>query len=322
MLGRTGSEAAGSLRRRRRSRSRRLLAACGRPTASGWATQAYGEGRYAEALAEYRVLAEGKPRTRGSGPRPGAAALHAGELRESAGRLPPPGGRRSRPGPRRRPKGWKAWPARPSGPGNADVLQRGGDGSAGDRARRGPPAALRRWSWPRVPTPSTAELVALAAAAPSPRPATRRRSIRCSRCYARALRRRPAAARRCCSYRAVLRRSQDSAMRAPARQRRCRVRLHARQRAPTRRAGSRMPRSGSPRPRGSIRSRRSGAARWSRYAEARLGQGDTLAAVLALPGRVRRQHGRLDGSQAAAGRLGRLGIHCRRSGDTAGSGVR
>jgi hypothetical protein len=45
--------------------------------------EAYGRGRYPEALADYRVLSRGKPSAT-VWAKLGAAALHAGELRESA----------------------------------------------------------------------------------------------------------------------------------------------------------------------------------------------------------------------------------------------
>jgi hypothetical protein len=60
-----------------------LLAACGRPDHERAADTAYGAGRYADALAEYRAVSKGKPRAR-VWAKLGAAALHAGELRESA----------------------------------------------------------------------------------------------------------------------------------------------------------------------------------------------------------------------------------------------
>ena len=60
-----------------------LLAACGRTDRERVGDQAYSEGRYPDALAEYRVLAKGKPRAR-LWAKLGAAAFHAGELRESA----------------------------------------------------------------------------------------------------------------------------------------------------------------------------------------------------------------------------------------------
>ena len=61
-----------------------LVAGCGaRGDRERRGDRAYGEARYPEALAEYRTVAKGKPEA-ALWAKLGAAALHAGELRESA----------------------------------------------------------------------------------------------------------------------------------------------------------------------------------------------------------------------------------------------
>ena len=139
--------------------------------------RAYGEGRYAEALAEYRALPPGQARRRASGPRLGAAALHAGELRESAGCLPAACRRRPDPGATEAAEGLEAWPARPSVPATRDVLREVVTGlqaiapGARHRALRAHPGAAARCR-----TPPSWWRCCPARSRPRRR---RRRSIRC-----------------------------------------------------------------------------------------------------------------------------------------------
>ena len=291
-----------------------LVAGCGRADRERLGDGAYSEGRYPEALAEYRVLAKGKPRAR-LWAKLGAAALHAGELRESADaylRLAGDDPTRAD----EAAEGLESVARAAERAGNADVLREvvtGLQAMAPTRTTTAYALILAQRA-----AADTAELVALLpgalAAARAPETVDSLLTL-----YGRALEATAGCGQALLVYRAVLRRTQDSAMRAPAR-------LGASRCAYT--LGSRADSSG----------RAEDAALWFaeaarvdsttptgrrallRYAETRLGQGDTLAAVLAFQA-VAAGNTRDSMGEAAAGRLAALGFTSS-TGDTAGTGVR
>ena len=291
-----------------------LAAGCGRVDRERAGDLAYGEGRYADALAEYRALAKGKPRAR-VWAKLGAAALHAAELRESAEAYM----RLAGDDPTRvdeAAEGLEGVARAAERAGNTDVLREvvtGLQATAPTRATTAYALVLAQ-----RPDADTAELVALLpgalAAASAPETVDSLLTL-----YARALEATAGCGQALLQYRAVLRRSQDSAVRAPARRgaAECAYTLGVRADSARRAEDAALwfaeaARVDSTTPTG----RRA----LMRYADVRLGQGDTLAAVLAFQAVA--AGATVDSmGQAAAGRLAGLGFTSS-SGDTAGPGAR
>jgi len=291
-----------------------LAMGCARPDREQVGDLAYGEGRYADALAEYRALAKGKPRPR-VWAKLGAAALHAGELRESA-------------------EAYLRLAA--EDPTRADEAAEGLEGVARAAERAGSTDVLREvvtGLQATAPTRATSayalvlaqrpdvdmtELVALlpAALAAAGAPETVDSLLTL---YARALQATAGCGQALLQYRAVLRRSQDSGLRAPARRGAadCAYSLGLRADS-TRRSEeaalwfAEAARVDSTTPTG----RRA----LVRYGDTRLAQGDTLAAVLAFQA-VAAGNTVDSMGQVASGRLSALGFTSS-AGDTAGPGVR
>lgn len=291
-----------------------LAAGCGQTDRERLGDQAYGEGRYPAALAEYRVLTKGKPRAR-LWAKLGAAAFHAGELRESADaylRLAGDDPTRAE----EAAEGLEGVARAAERSGNADVLQEVVTGLQAMAPMRTTTAYALILA--QRPEADTTELVALLpaalAAASTPESVDSLLTL-----YARALESTAGCGQALLQYRAVLRRSRDSVLRAPARRgaAECAYRLGARADSGGRVEDAALwfaesARIDSTTPTG----RRS----LVRYAETRLGQGDTLAAVLALQAVTTGTTVDSMGA-AAAGRLAALGFTSS-SGDSAGSGVR
>jgi hypothetical protein len=291
-----------------------LAAGCGRVDRERAGDLAYGEGRYADALAEYRALAKGKPRAR-VWAKLGAAALHAAELRESAEAYM----RLAGDDPTRADEaaeGLESVARAAERAGNTDVLREvvtGLQATAPTRATTAYALVLAQ-----RPDADTAELVALLpgalAAASAPETVDSLLTL-----YARALEATAGCGQALLQYRAVLRRSQDSAVRAPARRgaAECAYTLGVRADSARRAEDAALwfaeaARVDSTTPTG----RRA----LVRYADVRLAQGDTLAAVLAFQAVA--AGATVDSmGQAAAGRLAGLGFTSS-SGDTAGPGAR
>jgi tetratricopeptide (TPR) repeat protein len=238
--------------------------------------RAYGEGRYPDALAEYRSAAKGKHRP-ALWAKLGAAALHAGELRESADAyLRLAGDDLTRAD--EAAEGLEGVARVAERAGNTDVLLEVVSSLEGLVPGRA--AARYALVLAQRPDPDTADLVALLpgalAAATAPETVDSLLTL-----YGRALEVTAGCGQALLQYRAVLRRSHDSTMRAPARRGAadCAYAL-----------GTRADSAGRP----------EDAALWFaesarvdsttptgrrallRYAEARLTQGDTLAAALAF----------------------------------------
>ena len=189
-----------------------LALGCGRPDREQAGDLAYGEGRYGDALAEYREVAKGKPRPR-VWAKLGAAALHTGELRESAEaylRLAADDPTRAD----EAAEGLEGVARAAERAGNTDVLREvvtGLQATAPTRATT--PYALVLAQRPDV---DTTELVALlpAALAAAAAPETVDSLLTL---YARALQATAGCGQALLQYRAILRRSQDSTLRVPAR---------------------------------------------------------------------------------------------------------
>jgi tetratricopeptide (TPR) repeat protein len=291
-----------------------LIAGCGRPDHERAADAAYGAGRYLDALAEYREVAKGRPRAR-VWAKLGAAALHAGELRESAEaflRLATDDPTRAE----EAAEGLESVARAAERAGNDDVLREvvtGLQAVAPGRTTTTYALVLAQ----RAGT-DTAELVALLPSALAAASAPETVDSLLTR-YARALEATAGCGQALLVYRAVLRRAQDSALRAPARRGAgdCAYALGVRADSAGRVDDAALwfaeaARVDSTTPTG----RRA----LLRYADTRLGQGDTLAAVLALQAVA--TAGNADSMrQAAAGRLTALGFTSS-AGDSVGSGVR
>jgi len=291
-----------------------LAMGCARPDREQVGDLAYGEGRYADALAEYRALAKGKPRPR-VWAKLGAASLFSGELRESAEaylRLAAEDPTRAD----EAAEGLEGVARAAERAGNTDVLREvvtGLQATAPTRATSAYALVLAQ-----RPDVDTTELVALlpAALAAAGAPETVDSLLTL---YARALQATAGCGQALLQYRAVLRRSQDSALRAPARRGAadCAYSLGLRADS-TRRSEeaalwfAEAARVDSTTPTG----RRA----LVRYGDTRLAQGDTLAAVLAFQA-VAAGNTVDSMGQVASGRLSALGFTSS-AGDTAGPGVR
>lgn len=276
--------------------------------------RAYGDARYPEALAEYRASAKARP-TAAVWAKLGAAALHAGELRESAdaylrlaGEDPTRSGEAA--------EGLEGVARAAERAGNPDVLREivtALQGMAPDRAT-GRYALLLAASPDADSTDLVAILPGALAAASAPETVDSLLTL-----YGRALQATEGCGQALLQFRAVLRRSQDSAMRAPARRgvADCAYLLGARADsgghlevaalwfAESARMDSTTP---------------TGRRALLRYGGTRLTQGDTLAAALAF--QTVASGGTADSmGEAAAGRLAALGLS-RPAGDSAGNGDR
>jgi tetratricopeptide (TPR) repeat protein len=253
------------------------LAACGGATDhERLGDRAYGEARYDDAVAEYLAAVRGRPDAVRYA-KLGAAALHAGQLRQSVEAYV----RMAGDDPTRRAEaaeGLEAVARLAERDGNVDVLQ---DVVAGLRAVD-PDRSTGRYALALVhrPDADTEDLVALlpAALAAATAPETVDSLLLL---YGRALQATAGCGQALLQYRAVLRRSQDSLTRAPARQGVADCAYALGERADT--AGrsqeaalwfAESARIDSTTPTG----RRA----LLRYGAARLAQGDTLAAALAF----------------------------------------
>ena len=278
------------------------------------ADRAYAEGRYPDALAEYRALAKGKPDA-SLWARLGAAALHAGELRESAEaylRLAGDDPKRAD----EAAEGLEAVARAAERTGNTAVLLEVVTGlQAMDPGR-----ATGRYALvlAQRPDPDTTELVALLpsalAAANAPETVDSLLTL-----YGRALEATAGCGQALLQYRAVLRRSQDSAIRAPARRRAadCAYTLGARADSAGRVDDAALWFAESARVDSTTPT---GRRALLRYADARLTQGDTLAAALAFQAVA--SGGTVDSMGEAAGsRLAALGL-TNTPGDSARTGER
>jgi tetratricopeptide (TPR) repeat protein len=276
--------------------------------------RAYAEGRYADALGEYRSVAKGKHRAT-LWAKLGAAALHAGELRESADAyLRLAGDDLTRAD--EAAEGLEGVARAAERSGNTDVLQEvvaNLEGMAPGRA-----AARYALVLAQRPDPDTTELVALLpaalAAATAPEAVDSLLTL-----YGRALEATAGCGQALLQYRAVLRRSHDSAMRAPARRGAadCAYALGTRADSAGRVEDAALWFAESARVDSTTPTGRRALVR---YAEARLTQGDTLAAALAFQAVASGGAGDSMGT-AAAGRLAALGLTIS-PGDSAGTDER
>jgi tetratricopeptide (TPR) repeat protein len=263
--------------------------------------RAYGEARYPDALAEYRSVAKGKHRA-ALWAKLGAAALHAGELRESADaylRLAGDDVTRAD----EAAEGLEGVARAAERAGNTDVLLdvvTSLEGMAPGRA-----AARYALVLAQRPDPDTTELVALLpgalAAAPAPETVDSLLTL-----YGRALEATAGCGQALLQYRAVLRRSHDSTMRAPASRGAadCAYALGARADSAGRLEDAALWFAESARVDSTTST---GRRALLRYAETRLAQGDTLAAALAF--QTVASGGAVDSmGTTAAGRLAALGL--------------
>lgn len=290
------------------------LAACGTSDREQLGDRAYGQGRYADALKAYRPLLKGNPEPNLYA-KVGAAALHAGELREAAEAYLKLAGE----DPMRATEaaeGLESVARAAERSGNLDVLR---EVVAGLQAV-GPDRPTGRYALvlSHQPGVDTTDLVALlpAALASATAPETVDSLLTL---YGTALESTAGCGQALLQFRAVLRRSQDSAARAPARRGVAECAYTLGQRAES--AGhvddavlwyAESARVDSATPTG----RRA----LLRYGAGRLTQGDTLAAALAFQALT--SAGTTDSmGQAAAARLNALGLFPS-AGDTARSGVR
>jgi tetratricopeptide (TPR) repeat protein len=306
--------------RRRLARLAGLAVAAGLGTACGGRTdhermgdRAYGEARYADAAAEYQAAVKDRPGA-ARWAKLGAAALHSGELRESAEAYL----RLAEDDPTRRAEaaeGLEGVARAAERQGNTDVLQEVVTGLQALAPERG----TGRYALRLVQRPGadTADLVALLpsalAAAGAPETVDSLLTV-----YGRALQVTAGCGQALLVFRSVLRRSQDSGTRAPARQGAADCAYTLGERADS--AGrlqdavlwfAEAARVDSTTPIGRLA--------LLRYGTGRLRQGDTLAAALAFQTVV--SGGTTDSTgHAAAGRLTALGMLP--AGDSAHSGER
>lgn len=276
--------------------------------------RAYGEGRYPDALAEYRSAAKGKHRA-ALWAKLGAAALHAGELRESADaylRLAGDDPTRAD----EAAEGLEGVARAAERAGNTDVLLEAV--SSLEALAPGRAAARYALVLAQRPDPDTAELVALLpgalAAATAPETVDSLLTL-----YGRALEATAGCGQALLQYRAVLRRSHDSTMLAPARRGAadCAYALGARADSAGRLDDAALWFAESARVDSTTPT---GRRALLRYAEARLAQGDTLAAALAF--QTVASGGAVDSmGTTAAGRLAALGLTTS-PGDSAGTDER
>jgi tetratricopeptide (TPR) repeat protein len=276
--------------------------------------RAYGEARYPDAVAEYREAVGSAPSaTRWA--KLGAAALHAGELRQSAEAYV----RLAGDDPTRRveaAEGLEGVARVAEREGNFDVLQEVVTGLQAIAPERG--TGRYALTLAQAPHPDTADLVALlpAALAAASAPETVDSLLMA---YGRAVQVTAGCGQALLLFRAVLRRSQDSGTRAPARQGAADCAFALGERADS--AGrlqdavlwfAEAARVDSTTPTG----RRA----LLRYGAGRLKQGDTLAAAMAFQTVV--SGGTADSTgEAAASRLAALGMTTP-VGDSAGTGER
>jgi hypothetical protein len=291
-----------------------LASACGGTDREREGDRAYAEGRFADALGEYRALVRGRP----GAPlwaKVGAAALHANELREAADaylRLAGDDPTRAD----EAAEGLEAVARAAERAGNGDVLREvvtGLQAMAPERAtgRYALILALQ-------PHPDTAELVALLpgalAAATAPETVDSLLVL-----YGHTLEATVGCGQALLQYRAVLRRSQDSSMRAPARRGSadCAYALGARADSAGKLEDAALWFAESARMDSSTAT---GRRALLRYGGTRLVQGDTLAAALAFQTVASR--GTADSmGEAATARLSALGLSPL-TGDSARTGVR
>jgi hypothetical protein len=276
--------------------------------------RAYGEGRYPDALAEYRSAAKGKHRA-ALWAKLGAAALHAGELRESADaylRLAGDDVTRAD----EAAEGLEGVARAAERAGNTDVLRE----VVTSLEAMAPGRAAARYALvlAQRPDPDTAELVALLpgalAAATAPETVDSLLTL-----YGRALEATAGCGQALLQYRAVLRRSHDSTMRAPASRGAadCAYALGARADSAGRLDDAALWFAESARVDSTTPT---GRRALLRYAEARLAQGDTLAAALAF--QTVASGSAVDSmGTTAAGRLAALGLTTS-PGDSAGTDER
>jgi tetratricopeptide (TPR) repeat protein len=275
---------------------------------------AYGEGRYPEALAEYRALARSKPSAT-VWAKLGAAALHAGELRESAEAYV----NLAADDPTRADEaaeGLEGVARAAERSGNVDVLREVVTGLAATAPDR--PTGRYALLLAQRPDVDSTELVALlpGALAAATAPETVDSLLTA---YGRALAATAGCGQALLQFRAVLRRSQDSAMRAPARRgvADCAYALGARADSAGKPGDAALWFAESARVDSTTPT---GRRALLRYGGARLAQGDTLAAALAFQAIL--TGGAADSmGQAATGRLAALGFSPSR-GDTARTGAR
>jgi hypothetical protein len=291
-----------------------LAAGCGGTDREREGDRAYAEGRFADALGEYRALLGGRPGA-ALWAKTGAAALHANELREAAdaylhlaGDDPTRADEAA--------EGLESVARAAERAGNTDVLREvvtGIQAVAPERAtgRYALILALQ-------PDPDTAEIVALLpgalAAASAPETVDSLLAL-----YGRALQATAGCGQALLQYRAVLRRSQDSSMRAPASRGAadCAYTLGARADSAGRLDDAALWFAESARVDSTTPT---GRRALLRYAATRLAQGDTLAAALAFQTVV--SGGTVDSmGEAAAARLSALGLSPL-TGDSARTGER
>jgi tetratricopeptide (TPR) repeat protein len=276
--------------------------------------RAHGEGRYPDALAEYRSAAKGKHRA-ALWAKLGAAALHAGELRESADaylRLAGDDVTRAD----EAAEGLEGVARAAERAGNTEVLLE----VVTSLEAMAPGRAAARYALvlAQRPDPDTAELVALLpgalAAATAPETVDSLLTL-----YGRALEATAGCGQALLQYRAVLRRSHDSTMRAPAQRGAadCAYALGTRADSAGRLDDAALWFAESARVDSTTPT---GRRALLRYAEARLAQGDTLAAALAF--QTVASGGAVDSmGTTAAGRLAALGLTTS-PGDSAGTDER
>jgi len=291
-----------------------VLAACGGAADhERLGDRAYGESRFDDAVAEY-LQAVGRRPDAVRYAKLGAAALHAGQLRQSVEAYV----RMAGDDPSRRAEaaeGLEAVARLAEGDGNVDVLQ---EVVSGLRAVE-PDRSTARYALALVhrPDADTADLVALlpAALAAATAPETVDSLLLL---YGRVLQATAGCGQALLQYRAVLRRSQDSATRAPARHgvADCAYALGERADSAGRRQDAALWFAESARVDSTTPT---GRRALLRYGAARLAQGDTLAAALAFQTVVSGGRGDSMGV-AAADQLTTLGMQS--PGDSAGSGER
>jgi tetratricopeptide (TPR) repeat protein len=276
--------------------------------------QAYGQGRYPEALAEYREAARDKP-SASVWAKLGAAALHAGELRESAeAYLHLAEQDRTRAD--EAAEGLESVARAAERGGNLEILREVVTGLAA--AAPGHPTSRYALLLAQRPDVDTAELVALfpGALATANAPGTVDSLLVA---YGRALQASAGCGQALLQYRAVLRRSQDSAARAPARLgvADCAYALGEYGDSAGKLQDATLWFAESARMDSATTT---GRRALLRYADDRLAQGDTLAAALAFQAVVSGAVADSTGT-AAARRLAALGISSS-AGDSARTGPR
>lgn len=291
------------------------VAGCGGPAGhERRGDEAYGQGHYPEALAEYRAIARGKPSAR-VWAKLGAAALHAGELRESAEAYV----KLAADDPTRADEaaeGLEGVARAAERAGNVDVLREVVVGLAATAPDR--PTGRYALLLAQRPDVDTTELVALlpGALAAATAPETVDSLLTA---YGRALAATSGCGQALLQFRAVLRRSQDSAARAPARRgvADCAYALGARAESAGKQGDAALWFAESARVDSTTPT---GRRALLRYGSARLAQGDTLAAALAFQAVA--TGGTVDSmGQAAGSRLAALGFSPS-TGDTARTGAR